>query len=521
MALVERQRFGVYEAVDVLGEGGQGIVYLGRGPDGSPVAIKVLHGQVARDDDARRRFQREAEAALKVAPFCTAKVLNVGVEGGRPYIVSEHVPGPSLDTLIAEQGPRTGGGLQRLAVATLTALAAIHRAGIVHRDFKPSNVIMGPEGPVVIDFGIARTADHTTHSVMGTPAFMAPEQFGGCGLTGAADLFSWAGTMIYAATGRRAFRGDTMPALMHAILTTDPDLSGVPAELRPLLRSCLAKDPATRPTAAALLQTLTGSAPAAQPGTSRLPEGDRLTIVAQPHPQEPAHVSHPAYLRHPRHPPSGPAGPRRVEIGTAGLVSGVLALLAGPPLLYYSGYFVLATRDFATGDHVTMPDPFHVDLPRAVAFAVVACLLCVALSRVSWPAAVLGVAHIPLAVAFTLPSLPLGTRDRFEDSFGFDLMALVSVATLLTALILLATGLLLSRWSRVVAVLAVLSGLLMLVAGVTGLLAELGLAHPRLGAFTTEALGRLMTAVWALATAGLVVVRAVQDRRRSGFHLSH
>ncbi|MEU4328846.1 serine/threonine-protein kinase [Nonomuraea dietziae] len=511
MGLTEKRSFGVYEAFDVLGEGGQGTVYLGRGPDGGQVAIKVLLGQVARDEDARRRFRREAEAARRVAPFCTAKVLDIGVEGEQPYIVSEHVPGPSLDTLIATQGPRTGGGLQRLAVATLTALDAIHRAGVVHRDFKPSNVIMGPEGPVVIDFGIARAADHTTtHSVMGTPAFMAPEQFEGLGLTGATDLFSWASTMIYAATGGYAFRGDTMPALMHAILTTEPDLSGVPDELRSLLRSCLAKDPAARPTATALLPALTGAAPSARPATSRFPEGDRLTIAAPSH--HPTKVAppnpHPASLRHQGHHPGVPGDQRRVETGAAGLVAGGLAVLAGLPLLYYSAHFALASMGFA------MAEPFQVDLPRAIAFAVVAGLLCVALGRASWPAALLGLVHVPLVAAFALPSLPLGTRERLEDSLRVDLMTLVSAATLVTALSLLVTGLLLSRWSRVVAFLAVLSGLLLLVAGVTGLLSEAGLAHPRSGAFTTEALGRLTSAVWALATAGLAVARAVQARGR-------
>ncbi|MFI9557390.1 serine/threonine-protein kinase [Nonomuraea endophytica] len=243
---------------EVLGRGGQGSVYLGQGPDGEKVAVKVLHTLVAGQPDALKRFTREAEAAQRVAPFCTARVLAVGVSDAGPYIVSEFVPGPSLEQLVRDEGSRAGSGLERLAVATLTALAAIHRAGIVHRDFKPSNVILGHEGPVVIDFGIARAREQTvTSTIMGTPAFMAPEQFAGTA-GAAADLFSWASTMVYAATGKLAFHGDTMPAVMHAILTIEPDLSGVPEGLRPLVASCMAKDPLARPTAEAQLRLLTG-----------------------------------------------------------------------------------------------------------------------------------------------------------------------------------------------------------------------------------------------------------------------
>ncbi|GAA3443461.1 WD40 repeat domain-containing serine/threonine protein kinase [Planomonospora venezuelensis] len=262
------ERIGGYPLAGVLGEGGQGVVYLGRSPSGRQVAIKVLHARTAADPKVRERFLREAEAGRRVAAFCTARILDAGVAGGRPYLVSEYIPGPSLHALVTGDGPRTGSGLDRLAVTTLTALGAIHRAGIVHRDFKPKNVIMGPEGPVVIDFGIARVLDRTgtTSELVGSPAYLSPEQLGGEDAGPASDVFGWAATMVYAATGHPAFPGNIQAAVMNAVLTREPDLSGVPAHLRPLLAACLAKDPAARPAVTALLADLTEQGPPAGEG---------------------------------------------------------------------------------------------------------------------------------------------------------------------------------------------------------------------------------------------------------------
>ncbi|WP_181448719.1 serine/threonine-protein kinase [Nonomuraea aridisoli] len=249
-----------YQVVARLGQGGQGEVFLGESPGGRRVAIKMLHSSFAADSHIRERFRCEAEIAQRLATFSTARVLETGFTRERPYIISEYVPGPSLETLVKEGGPRSGSGLERLAVTTLTALTSIHAAGIVHRDFKPSNVIMGPEGPVVIDFGIAFALDAPTCATgpVGTPAYMAPEQFDDQPLTPASDMFSWAGTMVFAATGRPAFSAGTVPATLNAVLHAEPDLSGVPASLRRLVAACLTKDPAARPTAVEVLCDLVG-----------------------------------------------------------------------------------------------------------------------------------------------------------------------------------------------------------------------------------------------------------------------
>ncbi|MBO2446738.1 MFS transporter [Actinomadura barringtoniae] len=262
------ERLGEYELAGRLGEGGQGVVFEGRGPEGERVAVKLLRAQFTSDASARARFVREIEAAERVAGFCTAQVLDADSEGDQPYIVSEFVPGRSLQELVREEGPRTGGELYRLAIGTATALAAIHEAGIVHRDFKPPNVLMGPDGPRVIDFGIAKALDATgtmTSHVVGTPAYMAPEQVAGAVVGPHTDIFAWAATVLYAATGRSPFGNDTIPAVMHRVLHADPDLSALPQQLAGLVAACLSKDPGRRPSAPQLLLHLLdhqGAAPA-------------------------------------------------------------------------------------------------------------------------------------------------------------------------------------------------------------------------------------------------------------------
>ncbi|GAB2866625.1 hypothetical protein GCM10022221_78990 [Actinocorallia aurea] len=305
------ERLGGHTLLGRIGEGGQGTVYLGRGPHGD-VAVKLLHAQLSDDAMARSRFARELDAVRRIAGFCTARVYAADVDGDRPYIVSEYVSGPSLRDLVAAEGPRTEGALMRLAVGTATALAAIHGAGVVHRDFKPANVLMAHDGPRVIDFGIARALDNAgmrtmTGQIVGTPAYMAPEQFSGSAVGPAADLFAWAHTLVFAATGRGAFGAGTLTSLIDAIRTAAPDLEGLPPELVPLLLSCLAKAPSARPSsqdALWTLLTLTTPTSSEHPRTppplpSRSPgTADRSGRPAPEHPRTPpilpnAPTSHP------------------------------------------------------------------------------------------------------------------------------------------------------------------------------------------------------------------------------------
>ncbi|MEU4224080.1 serine/threonine-protein kinase [Nonomuraea sp. NPDC026600] len=251
---------GPYRLVGRLGEGGQGVVYLAEAPDGGPVAVKVLQDGLAGDD----RFAKEVAAARRVEPFCIAQVLDASL-GSRPYIVTEYVDGPSLQ----QAGRHTGGDLQRLAVATATALAAIHAAGIVHRDFKPANVLLGRDGPRVIDFGIARATDSAltvTSSIVGTPAYMAPEQLAGAAVGPAVDVFAWASVIVYAAGGEPPFGQDALPAVISRILNNEPQLGDLPGSLRPIVYACLSKDPARRPTMQDVLLGLLGGRPSGTTG---------------------------------------------------------------------------------------------------------------------------------------------------------------------------------------------------------------------------------------------------------------
>ncbi|WP_214323725.1 serine/threonine-protein kinase [Nonomuraea sediminis] len=282
---------GLYRLTRLLGEGGQGAVYLGVDPSGGQVAIKLLHARLAQDADNRRRFLREVEAARRVGAFGTARVLDVDLHGNQPYIVSEYIPGESLQQLISREGPRDAGGTRRLMLATAAALKAIHDAGIVHRDFKPSNVLLGPDGTRVIDFGIARALEGTTmqsSAVVGTPPYMSPEQLRGDVVGPESDVFSWAVTMVFAATGRPAFGQDSMPAVFNRILHHPPELDGVPPELRGLLAACLVKEARQRPTAGELVRLTVGDhvpppqqrAPARQAPSTAVRKPERPFVAA-------------------------------------------------------------------------------------------------------------------------------------------------------------------------------------------------------------------------------------------------
>jgi serine/threonine protein kinase len=361
---------GVYRLLGRLGEGGQGVVFLAEGPNGSPAAVKLL--PPTTDPQVRSRFLKEVAAAQRVARFCTAQVLDAGIFERRPFIVSEYVSGPSLVELIEQFGPRSGAALERIAVATLTALGAVHAAGMVHRDFKPGNVLLGPDGPVVIDFGLAAVPGMTTtglsgQTTMGTPAFMAPEQLSGTRVTAAADVWSWAVTMVFAGTGELPFKGESLTATAFAILQSEPRIATLPEPLGSLVRRCLDKDPAARPSARGVLgelvaagARLTGPMPpmasalatdgeAASSPSAEPPSGDGDGLIAGrsgSRPRSARHGSRPVWWR------------RRAPVLLAALL-----LVASVGVLVFNLPGGSAAPDQLTGKHApitstpTPPDP--------------------------------------------------------------------------------------------------------------------------------------------------------------------
>jgi predicted Ser/Thr protein kinase len=253
------ERLGDYRLAGRIGQGGQGTVYLAQPPSGEPVAVKLLRAEWTRDTLARSRFAREVAAAERVAPFCTARILDAQLDGDEPFVVSEFIDGPSLQAVVATDGPLAGSALDRLAVSTATALSAIHQAGVIHRDFKPGNVLIGPDGARVIDFGIARSADAAatiTSQVFGTPGYIAPEVVRGEPAGPAADVFAWGATITFAATGTPPFHAPNMAAIVHRLTSGEPDLGTLTGHLRDIVADCLTKDPAARPTAVDLLMRL-------------------------------------------------------------------------------------------------------------------------------------------------------------------------------------------------------------------------------------------------------------------------
>jgi serine/threonine protein kinase len=280
---------GGYRLLGRLGEGGQGVVFLALSSAGTRAAVKLL--PPTTDPQVRSRFLKEVAAAQQVAGFCTAQVLDAGIFERRPFIVSEYVSGPSLVEVIQQHGPRSGVVLERIAVATLTALGAVHAVGMVHRDFKPGNVLLGPDGPVVIDFGLAAVPGMTTtglsgHVAVGTPAFMSPEQLSGARVTAAADMWAWAVTIAFAGTGELPFRGESLTATAYAILHSEPTVGPLPEPLGSIIHRCLSKDPAARPSAHSALSQLVAAG--ARPEGPLPPEAPAIHLDDEtPRPQPP------------------------------------------------------------------------------------------------------------------------------------------------------------------------------------------------------------------------------------------
>ncbi|MEV7276922.1 serine/threonine-protein kinase [Streptomyces sp. NPDC093111] len=257
---------GPFRLIGRLGVGGMGRVFLARSAGGRTVAVKVVHAELAAQDEFRRRFAREVAALERVGGTGTAPVLGSDTGAELPWVAVGYVPGPSLRTVVGDTyGPLPPDSVRTLAAGLARALVHVHAAGLVHRDLKPSNVLLTVDGPKIIDFGIARAVDTVTDggltstgAVVGSPGYMSPEQVRGEKLTPASDVFCLGSVLAYAATGRTPFGGadSGVHATMFRIAHDEPDLTDLAPELSGLIRACLTKDAAGRPTATELADTL-------------------------------------------------------------------------------------------------------------------------------------------------------------------------------------------------------------------------------------------------------------------------
>ncbi|GGW60920.1 serine/threonine protein kinase [Streptomyces lucensis JCM 4490] len=252
---------GHYRLESRLGSGGMGVVHLARSTSGLKLAVKVVHAEFARDPEFRGRFRQEVAAARRVSGAFTAPVVDADPEAERPWMATLFIPGPTLSDQVKRNGPMEPARLRRLMAGLAEALRDIHRVGVVHRDLKPSNVLLAEDGPKVIDFGISRPKDSElrteTGKLIGTPPFMAPEQFRRPREVGpAADIFALGSVLVHAATGRGPFDSDSPYVVAYQVVHDEPDLTGVPESLAPLVLRCLAKEPEERPTPDELMREL-------------------------------------------------------------------------------------------------------------------------------------------------------------------------------------------------------------------------------------------------------------------------
>jgi serine/threonine protein kinase/outer membrane protein assembly factor BamB len=316
---------GHYRLESCLGSGGMGVVHLARSTSGMKLAVKVVHRQFAKDPEFRGRFRQEVAAARRVSGAFTASVVDADPEAERPWMATLFIPGPTLSEQVKRNGPMEPSQLRRLMAGLAEALRDIHRVGVVHRDLKPSNVLLAEDGPKVIDFGISRPKDSElrteTGKLIGTPPFMAPEQFRRPREVGpAADVFALGSVMVHAATGRGPFDSDSPYVVAYQVVHDEPDLTDVPENLAPLVLRCLAKEPGERPTPDELMRELRSVA-ASYDTQTFIPE-QRTDEEPRPEPR--------SEERRRRRRPS-----KRAALGTSAL--GLAAVLALASVQFFGG----------------------------------------------------------------------------------------------------------------------------------------------------------------------------------------
>lgn len=265
-------KIGPYQPLKRLGAGGMGVVYAAQANGGELVAVKLIHPEYSADEEFRARFAREVDLLRKVGGACAVPLLDADTKAERPWLVTPLVRGMTLSAYMRKHGALEEQLLVGLAAGVAEALAQIHEAGIAHRDLKPANIVLSPEGPRVLDFGVARAVDQTaltrTGSVMGSPGWISPDHYQGKPASTADDIFAWGALVTYAATGRPPFGSGDPAAIAHRVISGEPDTEGFTGPLADLARRALQKEGDQRPTA---LQLVSEMVSVTHPGRSFAP----------------------------------------------------------------------------------------------------------------------------------------------------------------------------------------------------------------------------------------------------------
>lgn len=251
------ERIGPYTIRRKIGQGGMGVVYQAVDPENNPVAVKVLRSEVAGDEIARARLAREVETMRRVHSRNVAEVIDADTTASRPWVVTEYIPGTTLESTVTDHGPLRGRALTRLVSGLAQAIDDIHAAGVIHRDLKPGNVIISNGEPIVIDFGIAHAVDGAkltqTGTFVGTPSYLSPEVIEGTDLGPSTDVHAWGATVAFAATGDPPYGAGAFEVIFFRILNGEIKLDGMHEALQPLVQRAVSRDMRARPTSAELL----------------------------------------------------------------------------------------------------------------------------------------------------------------------------------------------------------------------------------------------------------------------------
>ncbi|MBD8868979.1 protein kinase domain-containing protein [Nocardioides donggukensis] len=311
---------GRYRLLSRLGEGGMGVVHLGLAPDGTRRAVKVLRPHVVGDEEARHRLAREVGSLSRVRSPRVAEIIDADPWGPVPFVATRYVPGLSLHEHVRERGPVTGPELVWLARCLAEALEAVHRAGVLHRDVKPSNVLMEGRTPVLIDFGLARVADDSpvtrTGWLLGTPGYLAPEILHGREPTTSADVHSWAATVAFAGTGRPPYGSGPSMAVMDRVRRGEHDLSGLEPAVAALVAACLDPDPDHRPDLSVVLGALGPPSDRRHPDPGPLGAGPMTVPLAAAPDHEPTDVAPRSWTYEEPEPDSSPPPAEREPYAT-------------------------------------------------------------------------------------------------------------------------------------------------------------------------------------------------------------